>query len=89
MKCMDSTYHCLCAYLIDGRPDQEALRVIQSDPELCPKCGTCADIDRSRQIKYQRYVRSFIQRRCPGTSAPNSLRDGILHRLGMEQGAIP
>ena len=84
MKCMDTTYLCLCAYLVDGRPDREALGAIQSDPELCPKCRTCSDTDRSRQIESQRRMRSLIHRRFPRISAPRPLKDSIILKLRME-----
>lgn len=81
MKCRDSVYHCLCAYLLDGKIDQEALKVIQADPQLCPKCRTCTDSDQKYQVESQKHMRLLLKKRCSAVVAPESLKNKIAFGL--------
>jgi len=81
MECINVDYHCLCAYLLDGKLDPVEMKLIEADPELCPKCRTCDH--RVVQIELQRGIRSLVQECIKTCEAPVSLRRRIQHELDM------
>jgi hypothetical protein len=81
MQCRD-TYHCLCAYLLDEGPDSETVKLIREDPDLCPKCRTCNDRDRRRQLQLQRSVTALVQKQRFNVTAPDFLKQRIITELG-------
>jgi len=81
MECINADYHCLCAYLLDGEPDPEEMRLMEADPELCPKCRICDH--REVQMELQRDIRSLVQECIKTCKAPASLRRRIEHGLEM------
>lgn len=78
MKCVDG-YHCLCAYLLDGELSQEDMRLLEEDPDLCPKCRTCDH--RDLELAAQRSIRSLVQNRVIRSKAPAYLAGRIRHVL--------
>ena len=81
MECRD-TYHCLCTYLLDSEPDSEAVKSIEADPRLCPRCRICTDSDRRRQLKLQRNMRVLVQKRFSNVNVPDSLQRSVVFELG-------
>ena len=81
MECIDTDYHCLCSYLLDGEPDPEEMKLIEVDPELCPRCKGCDH--RELKLELQRGVRSLVQERVTMPEAPASLRSKIEHGFDM------
>lgn len=81
MECKD-TWVCLCAYLVDGEPEPEMVRAIEDDHNLCPKCRSCSDHERQREIELQRNTRTLIQRRLPNITAPDFLKKNMMLKLG-------
>ncbi|MFC1719180.1 MEDS domain-containing protein [Candidatus Poribacteria bacterium] len=81
MECIDTDYHCLCAYLLDGEPSSEEMKIIEADPELCPRCRTCDH--REVQLELQRGVRSLVQEHVTRPKVPYSLRRKIEHGFDM------
>lgn len=80
MNCKDNTYHCLCAYLLDGELDPETLKSIRQDPKLCPKCNTC---NRSEEeLKLQQIARSLVQKQSCRITVPDSLSKSLRFELG-------
>lgn len=79
MECIDSSYHCLCAYLLDGDLDPEETKLIEADPELCPRCRNCDR--RELELRLQRDTRSRIQRYAAGISMPDSVGARVKHVL--------
>ena len=79
MKCMDKSYHCLCAYLIDEEPDPKEMGFIEADPELCPKCKTCGR--RHLEVECQREIRSLLRERSIRSSAPDFMNERVKHEL--------
>lgn len=70
----------MCAHLMDGKPNQEALDSILLDPNLCPKCKKCNDSDRNKHIKKQKQIKSLIHERCSNVVAPDSLKQKLMSR---------
>lgn len=81
MECMDKDYHCLCAYLIDAEPGSRDMKLIEADPELCPKCRTCGR--RHLEVDCQRQIRSLLRKRASRLGAPDSMSDRVRHELGL------
>jgi len=81
MECIDKDYHCLCAYLLDGKPSPEEMKRIEADPELCPKCRACDR--RMQELELQRGVRVLVGKCVSSHSAPASMKDRI--KRGLEE----
>lgn len=81
MKCGDN-WVCLCAYLIDEEPEPERIMAIEESPNLCPRCRSCSDRERQREIEFQRNTRTLIQRRFPNVTAPDFLKKNMMIKLG-------
>ena len=81
MECKDN-WVCLCAYLIDEEPEPEGMIAIAESPDLCPKCRSCSDHERQREIELQRNTRAMIQRRLPTVTAPDFLKKNMALELG-------
>jgi len=79
MECINNTYHCLCAYLLDGELSLEKLRSIEQDANLCPKCRGCKD--REKELKLQREIRSLIQKQCSHIAVPDHIREKVISEL--------
>jgi hypothetical protein len=80
MKCKD-IWICLCAYLIDGELEPEEMQAIKESPNLCPRCKSCSERARQREVGLQQYARSLIQEKLRNIMAPVLLRKSLMVEL--------
>jgi hypothetical protein len=80
MKCKD-IWVCLCAYLMDGDLDPEKMKALKESPDLCPRCRSCSERNRQRELGLQKYARAMIQDRLPNIMAPAILKESLMIEL--------